>query len=200
MSAEALAAMPPAGWALAFILIAMLGCFLFGIYRLLVKKEVRLGKVEIVTPQARKAVEAASRDLFENQRANASNLLSKVWVDIYETGIRIFEIEDEKERWLLNDIAHLIDYKLQYAVHLDILRNHIQAKGEQDLRRYSHAKAEGYRRLARTFLHKYAEQLPRYPLASILDHIPPDEFKRVFEEIYFSSCSIAGKGGGGQAP
>ena len=193
---ESLQHLPPAGWAAGFALIAMLGCFLFGIYRLLVKKEVKLGKVEIVTPQAKKAVEAASRDLFENQMANASNLLSKVWIDIYETGIRIFEITDEKERWLLNDIAHLIDYKLQYAIHLDILRNHIQAKGEIDLKRYSDAKAEGYRRLARTFLHKYGEQLPRYPLASILDHMPQEEFKRVFEEIYFSARSIAGTGGG----
>lgn len=193
--AETIAALPAIGWVAVFALIAVVGVFLFGLYRLLIKKEVRLKHVEIVTPQQRKLYEVGANDLLENQSANARNLLSKIWVDIYDTGCRIYNITDRQEQYLLEDIAKLIDNKLQYAVHLDLIRNHIQTKSEGDLLRYSDAKAEGYRRMIRVCLHQYNAQLPNYPLAEILRHIPKDEFKKIFEEIYTSACNIAGKGG-----
>ena len=189
-----LQAIPPAGWALLFLLALMLGAFLCGLFRLVAGKELRLGKVEITTPQQRKLYEDGAKTLLENQSANARNLLSKVWLDIFETGRRAFAITDRRELHLLEDIAKLIDGKLQHAVHLDLLRNHLQDKSEEELLRYSEAKAEGYRNMVRALLHQYNAQLPGYPLTEIMDNIPEDEFRRLFGEIYVSSCEIAGRG------
>ncbi len=193
--AETIDALPPIGWLAVFAFIGVLALFLTGLYRLLIKKEVRLGKVEIITPQQRKLYETAARDLLENQNENARNLLSKIWVDIFETGRRVFSITNKQELYLLEDIARLVGVRLRYAVHLDLMRNHIQEKGEVDLMRYADAKAEGYYRMVREYLLRYRDQLPQYPLTEILNHISREEFKRLFEEIYTSSCNIAGRGG-----
>lgn len=195
--AQFFASLPAAGWAAAFAALAMLGCLLFGLYRLLLRKEVRVGRVEVVSPAERKAIGISANRLLENQSANASNLLTKVWTDLYETGRRIFSMTDQKELFLLEDISKLIDHKLQHAVYMDLLRNHITGRTEEEVREYAAAKAEGYWRLVRTYLHSYNAQLPKYPLPSILDYIDSGEYKRIFTEIYLSSRSIAGGGGMG---
>ncbi len=192
---EFLERLPPVGWIAVFLIIAMFSGFLFLLLHLIAKKELRFKNIELISPQAKKIVELGVRDLLENQSVNAKNLLSKIWIDIYETGIRIFNITETPEKWILNNIAQLIDHKLQYAVHLDLMRNHIQEKEVGDLMRYADAKAEGYYRMVKTLLHHYNIQLPRYPLSEILSHITATEFKKIFEQIYMSSCNIAGRGG-----
>ena len=192
MDAETLRAIPPAGWVAVFFALAMAGGLLFLLLRLVAKKELRFKNVELVSPQEKKLLEAGAHDLLENQSANARNLLSLIWSDIYETGLRIFNITDVQEKWLLSDIVQLIDYELQHAVHLDLMRNHIQGKSEGDLMRYADAKAKGYHRLLKMRLLRYSVQLPKYHLSEILDHVTVDDFKKLFEEIYASSCHIAG--------
>lgn len=184
--------LPAAGWAAIFLVACALAGFLAGLYFLLVKKEVKLGKLEILSPAEKKSIGAAANRLLENQSANAHNLLGKVWTDIYETGCRIFSIADRQEMYLLEDMARIIDSRLRYAVHLDLLRNNISGKTREGVLRYAGAKAEGYWRLIRTLLHSFNAQLPRYPLPSILDAMDKRDFDKVFEEIYLSSRDIAG--------
>ena len=192
--AEIISSMPAAGWAAIFFIIAVIALFLVGVYRLILGKELKFGKFEVLTPQQRKAYESGTKDLLENQSENARNLLSRLWLDIFETGRRIFSITDRQELFLLEDIALLIDNKLQHAVHLDLLRNHLQEKTDEELAAYSAAKAEGYRNMIKAFLHQYDEHLPRYPLTEILNYIPDEDFKKIFLDIYATSRSIAGKG------
>lgn len=194
MTAELIAALPAAGWAAVFLLIIVLGGFLGYICRLLMHKEVRLGKVELSSPKQKAVYKEEAHNLSETQRVNARNLLSKVWLDIYETGVRIFNITNRQEQFLLEDIAKLIDNSLQNAVHLDLLKNHLPSKSEADLLRYADVKAKGYLRMIKEFLLRYNEQLPNYNLREILNHIPRDEFKGIFEEIYMSACNMK-KGG-----
>ena len=53
MTAELLRAIPPAGWALLFLLALILCAGLVGLYRLLLKKEVRLKDIELRSGEER---------------------------------------------------------------------------------------------------------------------------------------------------
>ena len=59
--AETIAAIPPAGWALLFAALVLVGVVLVGLYQILLKKEVRLKHVELLTRKEAKEAQAEAR-------------------------------------------------------------------------------------------------------------------------------------------
>lgn len=184
--------MPVFGWICILFIIAIVALTIFEVFRLLEKKEIKLKNIELVSKSQKELYKTEGSNLLENQNANAHNLLKKVWIDIYETGRKIFAITDTQELFLLEDISKLIEAKLNYEVRKDLARNHISTKESIELNRYSDAKAEGYYRMVKANLYAYNVQLPKYELPSILNHISVEDFKKIFEDIYFSARKIAG--------
>lgn len=121
-------------------------------------------------------------------------MLKKIWIDIYEIGREKFNITDLTELFLLEDIAHLIEGKLNYEVKNDLTRNHITEKNDIELQKYSDAKAVGYYRSVKANLYLYNVQLPKYYLPKILDYISLEDYKSLFTELYFNARKIAGGG------
>lgn len=155
-------------------------------------RDVRLKDIEIVTRSQQELYRTEGKNALDNQTSNAHNLLKKIWIDIYDTGRKKFKITDQSELFILEDIAHLIEGKLNYEVKNDLTRNHITEKSDLELTKYSDAKATGYYRAVKANLYSYNIQLPKYDLAEILDNIPLDEYKRIFSELYFNARKIAG--------
>lgn len=204
MDAEIIGALPPAGWAAIFLLIAVGAGALFGLYRLLLKKDVRLKNMEIaqrqeISESKEEIVALASenawqkeKDLVSSQYSTAVNLLQKLRIDIYEAGVAHLGLEDGDKRLILLDIAWVIEARLSRAVLLDLVRNHISGKSKEELARYADAKADGYWRRVKTDLFSFSTQLPGYNLASLMDHVPIAEFRKLFFDVYSSAIRIAG--------
>ena len=177
-----------------FLLIAVIGIGFFLIYRLAMTKDIRLKNIELTEKAKKELYHTEGKNMLDNQTSNAHNLLKKVWIDIFETGKRIFNITDRQELFLLEDISRLIEGKLNYEVKNDLTRNHITEKGDLELQKYSDAKAVGYYHAVKANLYTYNMQLPNYNLPDIMNNITLDDYKRVFSAIYFNARKIAGDG------
>lgn len=203
-----LQALPAAGWAAVFCLIALTAAVLFGCYRIILKKEVRLKNMEISSRKELKedreeikelASEAArheASDLISSQYSTSLNLLQKLRLDIYEAGTRHLDLPDKRDQLILLDIAWIIEARIAREVLLDLVRNHIAGKEGETLAEYSRAKADGYWRRIKTDLFSFAPQLPGADLPSIMDHVRQEDFRELFEEVYSSALRIAGQAGG----
>lgn len=184
--------LPIIGWICVFIFLILVGLFFYGMFTILKTKDVKLKNVEIASKVQREYYQTEGKNTLDNQCSNAHNLLKKVWIDIYEAGKKRFKIENLQELFILEDIAHLIEGKLNYEVKNDLTRNHITEKTDIELTRYSEAKAIGYYRAVKASLYQYNVQLPNYDLPQILSEISVEDYKKTFSEIYFNARKIAG--------
>lgn len=155
-------------------------------------RDVKLKDIEIVSKSQKELYQTEGKNMLDNQTSNAHNLLKKVWIDIFETGRSKFNITNQTELFLLEDIAHLIEGKLNYEVKNDLTRNHITEKGDLELQRYSDAKAAGYYHSVKASLYQFNVQLPQYDLPEIMSDITVESFKNLFNELYFNARKIAG--------
>lgn len=161
------------------------------IFYIIKNKDIRLRNIEIVENSKKELYQTEGKNVLDNQTSNAHHLLKKIWIDIYNIGRRKFSITDSTELFLLEDIAHLIEGKLNYEVKNDLTRNHITEKGDLELAKYSDAKASGYYSSVNANLFTYNNQLPKYDLPQIMEEITLDDFKHIFSEIYFNARKIA---------
>lgn len=172
-----------------------LGALVWIAFYVVKNKNVKINNVEILNSKAQKELyQTEGKNTLDNQTSTAHNLLKKVWIDLYEIGRTKFNITDTIELFLLEDIAHLIESKLNYEVKNDLTRNHITEKDDFELQKYSDAKAVGYYRSVKASLYSYNVQLPAYDLPKILDYISIDDYKNLFNELYFNARKIAGVG------
>ncbi len=189
--------MPAIGWVVVGIfgclVVILTGMIFYGVYAIVQTKDVRLKNFEIASKTQKELYQTEGKNVLENQSTNAHNLLKKTWMDIFETGRRIFNITNQMELFLLEDIAHLIENRLNYETRNDLTRNHITEKSDLELTKYSDSKAAGYYAAVCAELYRLNIQLPDYDLPEIMKHISLDEYKRLFGEIYFSARKIAGE-------
>lgn len=189
--------MPVIGWIVialvSLLLSGLISLLFYGLYTLLKTKDIRMKNLEIASKAEKELYQAEGKNVLSNQSTNAHNLLKKVWMDIFQTGRRIFNISDQMELFLLEDIAHLIENRLNYETRNDLTRNHITEKSDLELTKYSDSKAAGYYAAVCAELFRLNVQLPKYDLPEIMNHITLDDYKRLFSEIYFSARKIAGE-------
>lgn len=186
--------LPVVGWCAIFLLIIVICIVIILIFLLVKNKDIRLKHIELTEKAQKKLYRAEGKDMLDNQTSNAHNLLKKVWIDIFDTGKRVFKITDQQELFILEDISRLIEGKLNYEVKNDLTRNHITEKDDMALQKYSDAKATGYYHAVRANLYSYNVQLPKYNLPDIMNSITIDDYKRIFSAIYFDARKIAGGG------
>lgn len=186
--------MPAVAWVAVFLLIVTVLVFIILTFFFVKNKNIKLKNFEIEekVKTQKELYKTEGKNVLDNQSSTAHNLLKKIWIDLYEKGKSKFNIGDATELFLLEDIAHLIESKLNYEVKNDLTRNHITEKSDLDLQKYSEAKSLGYYRLVRDSLYSYNVQLPKYNLPDILKEISLDDYKRLFSEIYFGARKIAG--------
>lgn len=190
---ETISKIPPVILIGLFLILAFLAASVIIILFWIVKnRDIRLKDIEIVTKSQKELYQTEGKNTLDNQTSNAHNLLKKIWIDIYEIGRKKFKITEQTELFILEDIAHLIEGKLNYEVKNDLTRNHITEKTELELQKYSDAKATGYYRSVKANLYTYNIQLPKYDLSEIMNEIGMDEYKHLFNELYFNARKIAG--------
>lgn len=190
---DSISKFPPELIMCALVIIAFfLTCLIILLFWIVKNRDIRLKDIEIVNKSQRELYQTEGKNTLDNQTSNAHNLLKKIWIDLYDIGRRKFNISEQVELFILEDIAHLIESKLNYEVKNDLTRNHITEKTELELLKYSEAKATGYYRSVKANLYSYNIQLPKYDLSEIMNDISIDEYKQLFTELYSNAKKIAG--------
>lgn len=193
MEKEILSQLPPSFFTCALVIVSFfLSAIIVLVFWIVKNRDIKLKDIEIVTRSQKELYRTEGKNTLDNQTSNAHNLLKKIWIDIFEIGRKKFKITNQSELFILEDIAHLIEGKLNYEVKNDLTRNHITEKDDLELTKYSDAKAVGYYRCVNANLYQYNIQLPNYELPEILNEISIDDFKRLFSELYFNARKIAG--------
>ena len=136
---------------------------------------------------------AEGKDLIDNQSQVAKLMLKVARIKIYETGLELFKIKNEKDKTILEMITYRISDRLNYELKNDFTRNHIVNKTNYELEQYANAKAKAYYRLVTEKLYMFNEKLPEYNLPKIMDQITFEDTKKLFTDIYFSGRDIAGQ-------
>ena len=183
---------------LGLIIAVMFTIAVYCIMYILLKKNFKTQLFELSDApkqQQREMYIAEGKDQLDNQSQVAKQLLKKVRIRLYESGVELFKIEDTKDLDILELITYRITDRLNYDVRNDLTRNHITKKSDEELKEYSNAKAKVYYYMMYDRLYNMNPRLPEYNLPKILDNIPESEIKSIFYEIYHSARSIAGVGG-----
>lgn len=136
---------------------------------------------------------AEGKDLIDNQSQVAKLMLKIARIKLYETGLKLFNMKDEKDKTILEMITYRISDRLNYELKNDFTRNHIVNKSNYELEQYANAKAKAYYRLVTEKLYMFNSKLPDYELPKIMEHLSFDDAKQLFTEIYFSGRDIVGK-------
>lgn len=193
---------PTVGWIsvliLGILLIIVLAALISFLFYLVLKKNIKTKLFEIVdTPKAqqREIFIAEGKDQLDNQCQVAKQLLKKIRIRLYESGMKQFHIEDRKDQEILELITYRITDRLNYDVRNDLTRNHISKKNDTELKQYSDAKSKGYYFMMYDRLYNLNSRLPAYELPKILDNISEIEISNIFFDIYSSARSIAFTGG-----
>jgi len=195
------ASIPTIGWIITgiigILIVIVVAVLVIGILYILLKKNLKTTLFEFTDKpqqQQREIYIAEGKDQLDNQSQVAKQLLKKIRIKMYVTGIDLFKIQDTKEAEIFELITYRIADRLNYDVRNDLTRNHITKKTDDELKKYSLAKAEGYYYMIYDRLFNLNSKLPEYNLPTILDKIPISEFEQTFSDIYFAARNIAGGG------
>lgn len=190
---------PTIGWVaiiiLGIVLAAIIAFVLNFLYDILSKKNLKTKFLELnepIRPEIKERYIAEGKDLIDNQSQVAKLMLKIARIKIYETGLKLFDIKDEKDKTILELITYRISDRLNYELKNDFTRNHIVNKTDYELEQYANAKSKAYYRLVTEKLYMFNEKLPNYDLPKIMENVTFEEAKKLFTDIYFSGRAIAG--------
>ena len=187
---------PTIGWISIIIIGAFIAAVLLFALNVLAKKNLKSKIIELNEPIREEIKEryiAEGKDLIDNQSQVAKLMLKVARIKIYETGLKIFDIKDEKDKTILEMITYRISDRLNYELKNDFTRNHIVNKSNYELEQYANAKSKAYYRLLTEKLYMFNEKLPEYDLPKIMEHVTFEDTKKLFTDIYFSGRDIAGQ-------
>lgn len=179
----------PAVWGIVYMVVTAAIMFLFWVFK---TKNIKIKDFEIIEKTQKELYRTEGKNTLDNQSCNAHNILKKVLINIYDIGKNMFNIQDQTELFLLEDISRIIESKLNYEVKNDLTKNHITEKDDLELTLYSEAKASGYYQAVTSMLYAMNVQLPNYNLPDIMEEFTIGDFNTIFKEIYFSAKKIAG--------
>lgn len=191
---------PTIGWIsviiIGILLTAIVIFALVLVFELFKRKNIKSKFIELNEPIREEIKEryiAEGKDLIDNQSQVAKLMLKTARIRLYETGLKLFDIKESKDKTILEMITYRISDRLNYELKNDFTRNHIVNKSNYELEQYANAKAKAYYRLITEKLYMFNEKLPAYDLPKIMDEISFDDTKKLFMDIYFSGRDIAGK-------
>lgn len=187
---------PTIGWISLIVIGILIAAIIFYALSIVAKKNLKSKIIELNEPIREEIKEryiAEGKDLIDNQSQVAKLMLKVARIKIYETGLKIFDIKDEKDKTILEMITYRISDRLNYELKNDFTRNHIVNKSNYELEQYANAKSKAYYRLLTEKLYMFNEKLPEYDLPKIMEHVTFEDTKKLFTDIYFSGRDIAGQ-------
>ena len=122
---------PTIGWISMIIIGVLFSAVLIYALSIIAKKNLKSKIIELNEPIREEIKEryiAEGKDLIDNQSQVAKLMLKVARIKIYETGLELFKIKNEKDKTILEMITYRISDRLNYELKNDFTRNHIVNK------------------------------------------------------------------------
>ena len=178
-----------AGW----VCMAVVAVVLIVLAFILVSKILK--EKNLVTPAfsltEKTQIMAESRELSDNQMRGAKEILGYIGVELRHEADMSFIDQDMLEKAYLNKVFEIIILELLEQFRIDLVRNHIVKRNEQELKEYTAAKAEIYYKMVQSILSECNDEIPRFSLPSLLDNIPESEFYELYYKAYLNAKRLS---------
>lgn len=176
--------------AITLCVIAIIGA-VFVAVRLLSRGKNLSTPVFKLTEPEKERVQAESRELSDNQMRTAKIHIGSIRMLMITEAERIFPGMTSLEQAYTGLLAGKITDNLLEQYRIDLVRNHIVKKSDEDLKIYTQAKASTYYTKIRLFLCDYNPNLPNYDLKKIIEGIPFKDIYDIYYESYLSAKQLS---------
>lgn len=175
----------PFAWiSLLIAIILVIGIICTTLYLLLRNKNIN---TKIFSATEKEKIQADSRELSDNQMRAAKIMINKLKIMMIEESDKLYPNKTLLEANFIDLLLGRITDNLLEQFRIDLVRNHIVKKNEDELKIYSQSKATMYYTKVEVYLSDYNRTMPEYNLKDIIKGIP----EKVFFEHYYDAYKSA---------
>ena len=176
--------------ACAVSVIAVSAVVMFGLSKLLKGRNLKTPIISI-TEAEKERIQSDSRELSDNQMRTAKIHVGSIRLLLITEAEKKFPGMSSIESAYMALLAGRITDNLLEQFRIDLVRNHITKKTDEELQVYTRAKASTYYTKVKLFLCDYNSNLPEYDLKTIMDGIPFKEIYDIYYESYLSAKQLS---------
>lgn len=159
-----------------------------GLYFLLRNKNIAIKGVSVTQ---KTQIQADARELSDNQMRSAKIFIGKLKISFLQEADRLWPNKTALEADFLSLLMEHINSNLLEQFRIDLVRNHIVSKTEDELKVYTQAKASMYRMKVEMFFNDYNRNLPDFDLRTLIDKVQEDTFYELYYKAYLSAKKLS---------
>lgn len=173
---------------LSVTIIVVVALIVVGLALILKNKDIKLKSFSI---SEKEQLQAEGRELSDNQMRTAKIHIGSIRVLLRDEVDKEFTDIKPLELAYLDLLINKITDNLLEQFRIDLVRNHIVKKTEEELKVYTQAKAQTYYTKIKLFLDDYNYNIPRFDLKKIVDVIPYQKFYNIYYTSYLSAKQLS---------
>lgn len=148
-------------------------------------------KTPVFSIAAKEQIQAEGRELSDNQMRTAKIHIGSIRVLLREEVDRQFTDMSPLQLAYMDLLIGKITDNLLEQFRIDLVRNHIVKKSEDELKVYTQAKAQTYYTKIKVYLDDYNYNIPAYDFKKIVDVIPFQKFYNIYYTSYLSAKQLS---------
>lgn len=168
------------------VLIAVVFCFV--LYKLLKGKNI---ETKLFTATQKTQIQAESRELSDNQMRAAKILIGQIGMQYTDNCTKMYPQMSEMEADYIDLLAKVITDNLLNQFRIDLVRNHITKKTDEELKLYSLSKSEMYRTKARMLISEYNRNIHGFDLREAWDYIEKKDMDDIYLQAYTQARTLS---------
>lgn len=168
------------------VLIAVVFCFV--LYKLLKGKNI---ETKFFTATQKTLIQAESRDLSDNQMRAAKILIGQIGMQYTDNCTKMYPQMSEMEADYIDLLAKFITDNLLNQFRIDLVRNHITKKTDEELKLYSLLKSEMYKTKARMLISEYNRNIHSFDLREAWDCIEKKDMDDIYLQAYTQARTLS---------
>lgn len=186
---EVLKELPWFAWiCMSITVVAVITLVVFGLYYILKGKNITTPVVSITEKEK---IQAESRELSDNQMRTAKIHIGSIRTILMEQAEKVFEDMEPLETAYVELLTGKITDNLLEQFRIDLVRNHIVKKSDEELKVYTQAKASTYYTKIRVFLSDYNHNIKKYDFKKIIDSVPQQKIYDIYYLSYLSAKQLS---------
>ena len=168
------------------VLIAVMFCFV--LYKLLKGKNI---ETKLFTATQKTQIQAESRELSDNQMRAAKILIGQIGMQYTDNCTNMYPQMSEMEADYIDLLAKFITDNLLNQFRIDLVRNHITKKTDEELKLYSLSNSEMYRTKARMLISEYNRNIHGFDLREAWDCIEKKDMDDIYLQAYTQARTLS---------
>lgn len=188
-AAGLLSGLPPYVWAyITIIFTVVVAIVAVTLVVLLKNKEIKTKSFSITEKEQ---IQAESRELSDNQMRTAKIHIGSIRILVSDQVDKQFEGITPIEKSFMDLLVKQITDNLLEQFRIDLVRNHIVKKTDEELKVYTQAKAQTYYTKIKLYLNDYNYVIRRYDFKKLVDAIPFQQIYDIYYESYMSAKQLS---------